>query len=1479
MTLEWKKLRPFNGDVKKAFEELICQLASVESIPSSTRFTRIEAPDAGVESYHVLQNGDEYGWQAKFFNELGKSQWDDIESSFKTAFVKHPKLVRYYVCTPLDRQDARIKGKEWSMDRWTKRVEVWKAFAEARGRSMEFEYWGNHEIHMRLTKEANRGRYAFWFNSEEFSDRWFESRLNESVKNLGPRYTPELNVNLPISGNFEGLAIDENFKRDCWKHTDTFLQKCNSNLSKDCCAVKTELYVECIREGHLLVEQIRTAFTAVSYQPSSTECWELLRDHVEGLDALSRRCIDHLFELDRLESEPERRKQRDSVYDNEARKWSDISNDVSYYKNFIWSSKVELSQHPLLVIKGEAGIGKSHLLADVATNRRQKGLPTILLLGQHFGEGDPWKQILNRLHTQLGRDEFLGAMDALGQAAGSRVLVMIDALNEGKGKSLWPDNLPGLLTMFAQYPHIGVVLTVRSSYYEKLITPEIIKSFSPVLVNHIGFHKLEYKAIKNFFALYKIHQPSIPLLHPEFSNPLFLKLFCQGLHSKGLRTIPDGYEGITRILEFFLDGINNTISDKHGVPQRRHVVRKVIKNFAAELAKKDNLMKFDEAYEFIVDQPEIKELASRGEFFQDLMSEGILVQNLVWQDGKDKETISLAYERFLDHLVCDYYLTSYPLETAVSEMFANSRVYFPNMLLCETLMYNRGLLEALCVQLPERKSLEVFDVITDPNCEEEIFEVVIDSMPWRSKSTFDEKFWKRIEGYIDAYSYRKEFFFHKILLISSVPDHFFNSDFIHRYLSPQGMAVRDGWWNAVICHKFHHEQPHEIRRLIDWALEYGDDESLSLESVMLASQAMVWFLTASDRGLRDTATKALVNLLEKRMSLLLRLLKRFVGIDEPYVFQRLYAVACGCALRSSSALDVDELVAYLLNTFPEQDRKHPDYLSRDYVQTIIDKGNALGTDGVKRTLKLSKSAPPSCRQGIETLKTIFPSVGFGYAVSSVTLMGDFGRYILGYAVGHWTGVPLGEERRTRGELFDDFISKLDQEQLRLWHDTNPINTVPIEGIKEFDDSIIPGLQVRLSAGRKTEEELQEAHAKFEASLTGSVRTNYLVEFKPFLDHRHMLIDDIATFDLRIAQNYILQKVLDFGWDDTLHCEFDQFIGHPMGYGRRHRLIERIGKKYQWIAYYELLARLADHYELTEDPDANGFMPVFRDIDPTFKGRRVELLPTFKSQPFFWNYTNWELPNWAYVKDDLAKAMDLIFRVDDQGDEWLVLETTYHWKEPRLLGASEGSINGKQLWTHLKSYIVQRSDVNSILKKLKGKNFMNDWMPQSRERHDVFYQEGYRVSRASYYQAGGYPGYDWSTIRDERRQGNIGQACVTTTKYAWPDDRLRLHLPASIIFELMNLRPGRVDGQMINDRGEVICFDPAIFDEGMSGLFIRKEPFFKMLDEHDLTVFWTVLGAKEVILVKILQEMQFSGTVTFENNKWHSQFKYFKDPYS
>lgn len=66
MNIEWLALRPFNGDIKNGFEELICQLARSESIYDRQNFYRVAAPDGGVEAYCTLSNGDEYGWQAKF---------------------------------------------------------------------------------------------------------------------------------------------------------------------------------------------------------------------------------------------------------------------------------------------------------------------------------------------------------------------------------------------------------------------------------------------------------------------------------------------------------------------------------------------------------------------------------------------------------------------------------------------------------------------------------------------------------------------------------------------------------------------------------------------------------------------------------------------------------------------------------------------------------------------------------------------------------------------------------------------------------------------------------------------------------------------------------------------------------------------------------------------------------------------------------------------------------------------------------------------------------------------------------------------------------------------------------------------------------------------------------------------------------------------------------------------------------------------
>ena len=145
MTLDWKGIRPLNGRKDKGFEELCSQLARAES-PSGSKFVRKGTPDAGVECYAVLSNGSEWGWQSKYVDRLEDSQWAQIGRSVKTALEKHPRLVRYFVCVPADRADARVEGRKSALERWEDHVTTWKAWAADRQMTVDFIYWGSHEL-------------------------------------------------------------------------------------------------------------------------------------------------------------------------------------------------------------------------------------------------------------------------------------------------------------------------------------------------------------------------------------------------------------------------------------------------------------------------------------------------------------------------------------------------------------------------------------------------------------------------------------------------------------------------------------------------------------------------------------------------------------------------------------------------------------------------------------------------------------------------------------------------------------------------------------------------------------------------------------------------------------------------------------------------------------------------------------------------------------------------------------------------------------------------------------------------------------------------------------------------------------------------------------------------------------------------------------------------------------------------------------
>jgi len=1386
MNYEWISLRSFNGDKKNGFEELVCQLARAESVKNKQQFIRVAAPDGGVEAYCILTNGDEYGWQAKYFSSMGNSQWTQIEDSFKTAFAKHPNLKKYFICTPLDRQDPRIVTKKGTavkhfMDVWKEKVADWEAFATASGRKIEFEYWGNSELFDRLNKPENEGKLRYWFGQEEFSDNWFKQKLEESIQNLGKRYTPEINFELPIAKVFEGLSRDKYFKKEFLTNLDDLLSKNNQAGSH----VKADEVKDLVLKIDTLINQFRKSCEQIDFEEISIIQHKELSAVLESCKEVIENLIYKFYELD-SKNKAESKREKKYVSDTNSYGWDidyfrKLSDSIYEFKNFLHDSIVTLSNSPFLILKGEAGIGKSHMLADVAKKREARNQFTILLLGQQFSTTeDPWSQILKLLQIECKRDTFLAVLNSKAESTGARVLFFIDAINEGEGKAIWKNHMASFIATVKRYPNLGVVFSLRTSY-EKLLIPDVIKEKNEI--PHItlpGFEGNEYDASKLFFENYKIKQPSIPLLNPEFSNPLFLKLFCEGLFKKGLHEIPDGYEGISTIINFFLDTINEKVSEKHNQPRNLQLVQKVVRQIAERIIDTNNsYLKYDDAFSFIIEMRETKAVIDKSQFFQDLISEGLLTQNVYWDRyGNHFDCVYISYERFSDHLIAAYLLTNFLDKEDVKNSFKEGTKLFEILKTDSAASYNKGIIEALSIQLPEQTNLELYEASEHAREFQSVCVAFVESIIWRKKETLTDKLKDYINdvviGKFDYYDY----FINKILLVTSHPHNFFNSDFLHNYLMRFSMAERDAWWTQFI-HRMYPGNPNEIsvvRRMIDWAWTDDKRESVSDESIRLMCQTMIWFLTSCNRTLRDCATKAIICLLQERLNVLMQLIKSFEKVNDPYVSQRIYAIAYGCAVRTSKTELLKPLGKLIYQLVFNTENVVPDILLRDYAKGVIEfavfKGHTFDFD-------LTKIQPP--------YKSYLP-----------------------------TTFPTNEE--TDKYKFNYEVNDFKKHQ---WSQ----NTILSSMVTEY--------------GRGT-----SGYGDFGRYTFQSALSDWRVD-----------VNGLSN----LAVKWIIEE---YGYDIEKHGEFDRTIVRGRSYNNGRE--ERIGKKYQWIAFYEVLAKVSDNFPLYENSYSRyareitylgPWNPFVRDIDPTTTFRSN---PKNKLKKHWWNpfsYSYWNLPNkdWVRKTDDLPNPQSLVCVTDERGVEWLVLEMYPDWNEPTPLGEVEYNIPHKRLVYDLSSHLVYKKDLQKIVDYLTNKSLRGCGLSESKNRYQMFSREYYWAAANRNFNTYYYEGNEWDELINLKSGEIICDTARTAIQYCWEkkidaskEEAISFYKPTELVYRLLDLKYSEVEGFLLNSNGEMICFDPSATTPSISCLLVRKPDFLKVLAENDLEIIWTSVGEKLVI---------------------------------
>ena len=73
------------------------------------------------------------------------------------------------------------------------------------------------------------------------------------------------------------------------------------------------------------------------------------------------------------------------------------------------------------------------------------------------------------------------------------------------------------------------------------------------------------------------------MLAPEFTNPLFLKTCCKALKASHKTAFPKGFSGITRLFEFYVQSIEETVAKQKSYSSLEGVVEGALLDFASKL--------------------------------------------------------------------------------------------------------------------------------------------------------------------------------------------------------------------------------------------------------------------------------------------------------------------------------------------------------------------------------------------------------------------------------------------------------------------------------------------------------------------------------------------------------------------------------------------------------------------------------------------------------------------------------------------------------------------------------------------------------------------------------------------------------------------------------------------------------------------------------------------------------------------------------
>ncbi|MCY3627261.1 MAG: hypothetical protein OXG88_06435 [Gammaproteobacteria bacterium] len=975
--IDWSKLKPYQNDQRRSFEELCYQIA--KELYGKKGFTSVDDSGGGdgVEFYLTLENGDQWGWQAKFYHpdkRLNGSRKNDIVNSLNKSCEAHPRLKKWFLCTPTNftPRKKRSQGEQVWFDNTLPQ-------SIPENMNVKLEHWGDSEFNAWLSEPRFSGKLYYFFGELELDFDWFKRHFDKQMAGVGDKFDSSLHTETDVDAEIHALLGDKAFGHQITKWIEK-LEEELPDLTDAINDLKRPIpYIEWGEE-----EKSKVISASESLQDALMNIidrFEQARKILDKQDLAAAQAIEwgaafgqlrkvfDNFEKVTMESGISKMKCTIKKEDEEQalRKASSVVHGPrnlvarlldKFFPSVIW--KQELINKSDLHILGDAGIGKTHIACNICDDRLKNGLPALFVRGNLFTTEQSIEsqlRIILDIPPSYSWHDFLQALSAAAEAYRTRIPLIIDGLNEsthnGTFSNIWELGLKGLVREITQAKNLVLITTCRESYKEDIWKEGTLKEFnwkkliwedkdSLNLVYTDGFDPYEEvePAVEKYFNVYKIKADLTAAPLAQFRHPIYLKIFCETKNSerKTEKEVYVGEQTLFEVFDEYLEQCNEAVCARLGLRRETPVIQPILNKIAEYLWQNCSRNILVEELVKFTDNQLLSDLNWSSSKAHAIEAEGLLVcRDRI--EGKDK--MSFTYD-----LLGGYLIAKYLVDQATDDVpgFLNNEEIV-TLLFGENHQTLHPMHEDISRCLAALVPAETGHFLHEFPDNKKAFGLSIRALFEISPKYINQDCINLVTHLFDQYQKNRDFFFKSAETTVGHPNHPFNASFWSERLLALSMSERDlSWTEYVRRNRYTLEET--VTRFEETCQNAQNVSDYSKKRLFLLAEYIMWILTSTVRPLRDQATRALYWYGRCFPQEFFDLVMKSFTINDPYVSERMLAATYGIAMARQNDFKDTSFVRKALPLYARQLYENmfkpnalhstTHILARDYAKRTID---------------------------------------------------------------------------------------------------------------------------------------------------------------------------------------------------------------------------------------------------------------------------------------------------------------------------------------------------------------------------------------------------------------------------------------------------------------------------------------------------------------------------------------------------------------